>query len=90
MNKADLVNSISEKTGLSKSKTNEVVDAFVASVTESLKKGEKVTLVNFGTFNTSERDARKGRNPKTGESIEIPAKRVARFKVGTGLSKNIN
>lgn len=90
MNKADLVNSISEKTGLSKSKTNEVVDAFVASVTESLRKGEKVTLVNFGTFNTSERDARKGRNPKTGESIEIPAKRVARFKVGTGLSKNIN
>lgn len=90
MNKADLVNSISEKTGLSKSKTNEVVDAFVASVTESLKKGEKVTLVNFGTFNTSERDARKGRNPKTGESIEIPAKRVARFKVGSGLSKNIN
>jgi DNA-binding protein HU-beta len=90
MNKADLVNSISEKTGLSKSKTNEVIDAFVASVTESLKKGEKVTLVNFGTFNTNERDARMGRNPKTGESIEIPAKRVARFKVGTGLSKNIN
>lgn len=90
MNKADLVNSISEKTGLSKTKTNEVIDAFVSSVTESLKKGEKVTLVNFGTFNTSERDARKGRNPKTGESIEIPSKRVARFKVGTGLSKNIN
>lgn len=90
MNKADLINSISEKTGLSKSKTNEVVDAFVASVTESLKRGEKVTLVNFGTFNTSQRDARVGRNPKTGESIEIPAKRVARFKVGNGLSKNIN
>jgi DNA-binding protein HU-beta len=90
MNKADLVNSISEKTGLSKSKTNEVIDAFVSSVTESLKRGEKVTLVNFGTFNTSERDARRGRNPKTGESIEIPSKRVARFKVGSGLSKNIN
>jgi DNA-binding protein HU-beta len=90
MNKADLVNSISERTGLSKSKTNEVIDAFVSSVTESLKRGEKVTLVNFGTFNTSERDARRGRNPKTGESIEIPSKRVARFKVGTGLSKNIN
>jgi DNA-binding protein HU-beta len=90
MNKADLVNSISEKTGLSKVKSNEVLDAFVESVTESLKSGEKVTLVNFGTFNTSERGARKGRNPKTGETIEIPAKRVARFKVGTGLSKNIN
>lgn len=90
MNKADLVNSISEKTGLSKVKSNEVLDAFVESVTESLKSGEKVTLVNFGTFNTSERGARRGRNPKTGETIEIPAKRVARFKVGTGLSKNIN
>jgi DNA-binding protein HU-beta len=90
MNKADLVNSISEKTGLTKTKTNEVIDAFVESVTESLKSGDKVTLVNFGTFNTSKRDARKGRNPKTGETIEIPAKRVARFKVGTGLSKNIN
>lgn len=90
MNKADLVNSISEKTGLTKTKSNEVIDAFVESVTESLKSGDKVTLVNFGTFNTSKRDARKGRNPKTGETIEIPAKRVARFKVGTGLSKNIN
>ena len=90
MNKADLVNSISQKTGLTKTKTNEVIEAFVESVTESLKDGNKVTLVNFGTFNTSKRDARKGRNPKTGETIEIPAKRVARFKVGTGLSKNIN
>jgi DNA-binding protein HU-beta len=90
MNKADLINSISKKTGLSKSKTNEVIDAFVESVTDSLKKGEKVTLVNFGTFNISERDSRSGRNPKTGETIEIPAKRVARFKVGSGLAKNIN
>jgi DNA-binding protein HU-beta len=90
MNKADLINSISKKTGLSKSKTNEVIDAFVESVTDSLKKGEKVTLVNFGTFNISERDSRSGRNPKTGETIEIPAKRVARFKVGAGLAKNIN
>ena len=53
MNKADLVNSISEKTGLTKSKTNEVVDAFVSSITESLKSGEKVTLVGFGTFATT-------------------------------------
>jgi DNA-binding protein HU-beta len=90
MNKADLINSISKKTGLSKSKTNEVIDAFVESVTDSLKKGEKVTLVNFGTFNISERNSRSGRNPKTGETIEIPAKRVARFKVGSGLAKNIN
>jgi len=63
MNKTDLVNSISEKTGLTKSKTSEVVDAFVSSITESLKNGEKVTLVGFGTFATIKKEARKGRNP---------------------------
>jgi DNA-binding protein HU-beta len=62
----------------------------VKYLTDSLKKGEKVTLVNFGTFNISERDSRSGRNPKTGETIEIPSKKVARFKVGSGLSKKIN
>ena len=90
MNKADLVNSISEKTGLTKSKTNEVIDAFVSSITESLKNGEKVTLVGFGTFATTKKEARKGRNPKTGETIEIPSKTVAKFKAGSELSKSVN
>lgn len=90
MNKADLVNSISEKTGLTKSKTNEVVDALVSSITESLKNGEKVTLVGFGTFATTKKEARKGRNPKTGETIEIPSKTVAKFKAGSELSKSVN
>lgn len=90
MNKADLVNSISEKTGLTKSKTIEVVDAFVSSITESLKNGEKVTLVGFGTFATTKKEARKGRNPKTGESIDIPSKTVAKFKAGSELSKSVN
>jgi DNA-binding protein HU-beta len=90
MNKTDLVNSISEKTGLTKSKTSEVVDAFVSSITESLKNGEKVTLVGFGTFATIKKEARKGRNPKTGESIEIPSKTVAKFKAGSELSKSVN
>lgn len=90
MNKADLVNSIAEKTGLSKTKSNDVIDAFVSAVTESLSKGEKVTLVGFGTFTTSKRSARKGRNPKTGAVINIPGKTVARFKAGTELSKNVN
>ena len=90
MNIADLVNSISEKTGLTKSKTNEVVDAFVSSITESLKSGEKVTLVGFGTFATTKKEARKGRNPKTGETIEIPSKTVAKFKAGSELSKSVN
>ena len=90
MNKADLVNSISEKTGLTKSKTNEVVDAFVSSITEALKNGEKVTLVGFGTFATTKKEARKGRNPKTGETIENQSKTVAKFKAGSELSKSGN
>jgi DNA-binding protein HU-beta len=90
MNKADLVNSIAKQTGLSKSKSSEVVDTFVSVVSESLSKGEKVTLVGFGTFTTSQREARKGRNPKTGEVINISAKTVARFKAGSDLSKSVN
>ena len=90
MNKTDLVNSIAKETGLSKTKSNEVIDAFVNAVSESLKNGEKVTLVGFGTFATSTRSARKGRNPKSGEVIDIPAKTVARFKAGSALTKNVN
>lgn len=90
MNKADLVKSIANKTGLSKSKSNEVIDAFITSVTESLSNGDKVTLVGFGTFTTSKRGARKGRNPKTGEVINVSAKTVARFKAGSDLSRSVN
>lgn len=90
MNKADLVNSLSTKTGLTKTKSNEVVDALVSTITESLRNGEKVTLVGFGTFTTSKKEARKGRNPKTGETLEIPAKTVAKFKAGSELSKSVN
>ncbi len=90
MNKADLVNSLSTKTGLTKTKSNEVVDAIVSTITEALQNGEKVTLVGFGTFTTSKKEARKGRNPKTGETLEIPAKTVAKFKAGTELTKSVN
>lgn len=90
MNKADLVNQISEQAGLTKTKSNQVLDVITSVIAETLSKGEKVTLVGFGTFTTSERGARKGRNPKTGEVIEIPAKRVARFKAGSELTKNVN
>lgn len=90
MNKADLVNSISEQTGLTKTKSNKVLDVITQVIAETLSNGDKVTLVGFGTFTTSERTARKGRNPKTGEVIEIPAKRVAKFKAGTELTKNVN
>ena len=90
MNKADLVNSIAESTGLTKTKSTEVVDSLVEAITGALKKGNKVTLVGFGTFSTSKRKARKGRNPKTGAVINIAAKTVARFKAGSELSKSVN
>ncbi len=90
MNKADLVNAIAKETGLSKVKSGEALDAFVTAVSESLKNGDKVTLVGFGTFATSQREARKGRNPKTGEVIDIPSKRVAKFKAGSELTKSVN
>jgi DNA-binding protein HU-beta len=90
MNKADLVNSLSENTGLTKTKSNEVIDVIVSTISEALRSGDKVTLVGFGTFTTTQRDARKGRNPKTGETLEIPSKRVAKFKAGTELTKSVN
>ena len=90
MNKAELVNSLAERTGLTKTKSNEVVDTLVSVISETWKDGDKVTLVGFGTFTTTQRDARKGRNPKTGETLEIPAKRVAKFKPGSELTKSVN
>ena len=90
MNKADLVNSISGKTGLTKTKSNEVIDAFLSSITESLSEGEKVTLVGFGTFSVSARSARQGRNPQTGDEIEISARRILTFKPSQVLKNAIN
>ena len=90
MNKADLVNSLSEKTGLTKTKSNQAIYELFETISEALKSGDKVTLVGFGTFKTSQKETRMGRNPKTGESLEIPAKRVAKFKPGPDLSKSVN
>lgn len=90
MNKADLINEIANSTGLSKTKSGEALDAVVSAIETALSKGEKVTLVGFGTFETSSRQARKGRNPKTGAEINIPAKTVARFRAGAGLTKQVN
>ena len=89
MNKADLVNSLAERTGLTKTKSNEVIDTLVSVISETLKDGDKVTLVGFGTFTTTQRDARKGRNPKTGKEIKIAAKKVVRFKAGKGLAEKV-
>lgn len=90
MNKAELINKVSEKSGLTKTKTAEVIEALVETIQGTLSEGEKITLVGFGSFDVSKRDARKGRNPKTGESIDIAAKTVVRFRSGKELSESVN
>ncbi|WP_185873819.1 HU family DNA-binding protein [Blattabacterium cuenoti] len=85
MNKTELVNSIAEKTEITKIKVKNVIDAFIETVIKSLKKGNKVTLVGFGTFSIIERNPRNGINPRTGKKIFIPGKKVAKFKIGTEL-----
>ncbi len=85
MNKADLVNAMAAESGLTKADASKALNAFIAAVTAALKEGDKVALVGFGTFGISERAARKGVNPSNGQSIEIPAKKVVRFKPGTEL-----
>ena len=89
MNKAELIAKIAEDAGLTKTQANATVDAFVDAVTKTLKKGDKVTLVGFGTFSVSKRAARNGRNPQTGAVIKIKAKKVAKFKAGKELSSKI-
>jgi DNA-binding protein HU-beta len=89
MNKAELISKIAEDAGITKTQANATVDAFVDAVTKTLKKGDKVTLVGFGTFSVSKRAARNGRNPQTGAVIKIKAKKVAKFKAGKELSSKI-
>jgi DNA-binding protein HU-beta len=89
MNKAELIAKIAEDAGITKTQANASVDAFVDAVTKTLKKGDKVTLVGFGTFSVSKRAARNGRNPQTGAVIKIKAKKVAKFKAGKELSSKI-
>ena len=85
MNKAELVAAVAEKAGVSKKDAEASVKAFTDVIAEELKKGEKVTLVGFGTFEVSERAARTGRNPQTGATLEIKASKVPSFKAGKGL-----
>ena len=85
MNKTELVAAVAEKTGMSKKDSEKAVNAAFDSITEALVAGDKVQLVGFGAFEVKERNARVGRNPKTKETIEIPASRVASFKVGKAL-----
>ncbi|MFN3429441.1 MAG: HU family DNA-binding protein [Candidatus Sericytochromatia bacterium] len=89
MNKEELVSAVAEKTQLSKKASEEIVSAFVDTVTEALEKGDKVTLVGFGTFQVKERAARTGRNPRTGGELNIPAKRSPTFTAGKGLKDSL-
>lgn len=90
MTKAEIVEAMAEKAGLTKADAARALDAFTAVVTEGLKKGEKVALVGFGTFESKKRPAREGRNPQTGATVKIPARHVASFKVGAKLKEAIN
>jgi DNA-binding protein HU-beta len=89
MNKGDLIVKISEEVGISKTQANAAIDAFTEAVTKTLKTGGKVTLVGFGTFSVGKRSARTGRNPKTGATIKIKAKKVAKFKAGKELAEKL-
>ena len=90
MNKADLINAVAEKTGLSKKDTEAVVTASIEVITESLAQGEKVQLVGFGSFETKARAARIGRNPRTKEEIKIPASKLPVFKAGKALKDTVS
>lgn len=89
MNKAELVDVVAAKAGLSKKDSERAVNAVIEGIQEALTKGEKVSLIGFGTFEVRERAARKGRNPKTGEEIKIEATRVPMFRAGKLLKDNV-
>lgn len=89
MNKNELVNAIAEKSGSSKIQAKKVLEAFLDATTEALQKGDNVALVGFGTFHVVKRGARKGRNPQTKKEMNIPAKKVVKFKAGSELSANV-
>jgi len=88
--KAELISAVAEKAGMKKVEAEKAVAAFIASVTETLKSGGKLSLVGFGTFSITKRAARKGQNPQTGKKINIPAANVPKFKAGKNLKEAVN
>lgn len=89
MNKAELVEEVVNETGLTRRTAREAVNTITSVITDALARGEKVTLVGFGTFKVMERKARTGRNPQTGQSIQIPAKKAPKFRPGKGLREKV-
>ncbi len=90
MNKTELISALAEKTEVSKKDAEKVVNAFVEVVGEQLKKGDKIQLIGFGTFEVAERAAREGRNPQTGKTIKIAASKSPKFKAGKALKDLVN
>lgn len=89
MNKAQLIDAIASDAKITKADAKKALDAFITATTKALKKGDRVALVGFGTFGVTKRSARKGRNPQTGKEINIPAKKVVRFRPGSELTGTI-
>lgn len=90
MNKAELIAAMAEKAGIENAAAAKALKAFTETVAEEMKNGGKVQLIGFGTFETAEREARSGRNPRTGEDMEIPASRIPKFKAGKALKDMMN
>lgn len=90
MKKAELVEAIAEKAGLTKADANRALEATFEVIKKALKKGEKVPVAGFGTFNVTKRKAREGRNPQTGATVKIPARKAVTFKAGTALKEAVN
>ena len=90
MNKAELIEMLSNKTGTSKRQSEECIDLLINAITKSVARGEKVTLVGFGTFERRDRRQRRGRDPRTGQEINIPAKKVPAFSAGKQFKQAVN
>jgi DNA-binding protein HU-beta len=90
MNKQELISKIADDTGMTKTGAAAAVESMIEGIVKTLKKGQTITFVGFGTFKTSTRKARMGRNPQTGAPVKIPKRRVARFSAGKGLKDALN
>lgn len=90
MKKVELVEAVAKSTGLTKADATRAIDATFTTITKALTKGDKVPLVGFGTFGTSKRKAREGRNPRTGATVKIAARTAVSFKAGSALKKAVN
>lgn len=90
MNKSDLIDGMAADAGITKVAAKKALESFLGNVEKSLKKGNRVSLVGFGSWSVSKRAAREGRNPQTGKTIKIAAKKVVKFKAGADLQKSVN